>query len=189
MKKVEFPIDKRRWHPSLIPGPVTLISTYNGRKEPNIAPKSWLQMISFEPPMLMFSGQKGKTTEMNIAQHECFAVNFIDSSLAAKTWECIKWSGQERITRSGLTLIKASEIKAPLVAECRAHLECRLRSIQEMGGAMIVFGEIVAASIWEDILRAKGARQYELLDQVLYLEERIASRIGEIFEVKYKADD
>ncbi|MFC1683754.1 flavin reductase family protein [Candidatus Zixiibacteriota bacterium] len=184
MNKVEFPIDKRRWHPSLIPGPVTLISTYDGRKEPNIAPKSWLQMISFEPPMLMFSGQQSNTTEVNIAESNCFGINFIDSSLASKTWECIKWTGRERIDRSGFTLVEAKEIEAPLVAECRAHLECRLHSTREIGHALIVFGEIVAASIWEDILRAEGTDRYALLDQVLYLEEGVASRIGEIYKVK-----
>jgi flavin reductase (DIM6/NTAB) family NADH-FMN oxidoreductase RutF len=184
MKKVDFPIDKRRWHPSLIPGPVALISTYNAHGDPNIAPKSWLQMVSFQPSIIMFSGQKGNTTEKNIEQTECFGVNFIDSTMAPKVWDCVQWFGQERIARSGFTLLKAKNINAPLVVQCRSHLECRLNGIQEMGSSLVVFGQIVNASIWEDILQAQGSRQYELLDQVFFLEDDLAMKTGQIFKVK-----
>jgi len=49
-RKVPYAIDKREWHPSLIPGPIALISTVDAGGTPNIAPKSWLQMVAFEPP-------------------------------------------------------------------------------------------------------------------------------------------
>ncbi len=88
--KVPFPLDKRHWQPSLVPGPVVLISTVNGVGEPNIAPKSWLQMVSFEPPMLMFSGTKGNTTELNILETGCFGVNFVDSSMVPMVDRCIR---------------------------------------------------------------------------------------------------
>jgi len=87
MKKVSFPVDKQKWHPSLIPGAIVLISSYNSEKELNIAPKSWIQMVSFEPSILMFSGTKGNITENNILETKCFGVNIVDSSLAAKTYE------------------------------------------------------------------------------------------------------
>ncbi|MEW6456254.1 MAG: flavin reductase family protein [Acidobacteriota bacterium] len=124
MKKVDYPIDKKKWHPSLIPGPVVLISTYNSKKEPNIAPKSWLQMVSFEPPILMFSGTKGNTTERNIIEHNCFAVNFVDSSMASEVFESIKWHGKERIERTGFKIIEAKKIYAPLVDDCRIQPFC-----------------------------------------------------------------
>lgn len=59
-------VDKMKWHPRLIPAAVVLISTYNIKGETNIAPKSWIQMVSFKPPILMFSGTEGNTTERNI---------------------------------------------------------------------------------------------------------------------------
>ena len=65
MNKVNYPIDKRQWSPSLMPGPIAIISTCNKESGYNIAPKSWLQMVSFEPPILMFSGSKDNTTEKN----------------------------------------------------------------------------------------------------------------------------
>lgn len=184
MRKVDYPIDKRKWHPSLIPGPVVLISSYNSKKEPNIAPKSWLQMASFDPPILIFSGTKGNTTENNILETNSFGVNFVDSSSASIVYKCVQWFGRERIEKTGFTLIDASKINAPLVDECKAHLECHLHSTKELGDSIIIFGEIVAASIWEKILRVEHEKRYELLDQIVYLEDGIFSRIKKISRVK-----
>lgn len=184
MKKVDYPIDKNKWCPSLIPGVIVLISTYNSKKEPNIAPKSWLQMVSFEPPILMVSGTKGNTTENNILKSGCFGVNFVNSSMASKVYECIKWFGQERIERTRLRLIEGLKIFAPLVEECKAHLECRLHSTKEIGSGLVIFGEIVTASIWEEILSVEPEKRYTLLDQIVFLEDATFAKIDRPLKVK-----
>lgn len=186
MKKVDYPIDKKKWHPSLIPGPVVLVSTYDAEKEPNIAPKSWLQMVSFEPPILMVSGTRKNTTEVNILETGCFGINFVDSSIASKVYECIKWYGGERIKKTGLTMVEASKIDAPLVKECKAHLECTLYSTADVGCGFVIFGEIVAASIWEEIVRVEREKRYELLDGILFLENDLYSRIINVLKVESK---
>jgi flavin reductase (DIM6/NTAB) family NADH-FMN oxidoreductase RutF len=183
LKKVAFPIDKREWHPSLIPGPIVLVSSYNAKKEPNIAPKSWLQMVSFEPPMVMFSGTKGRTTEQNVLASGCFGVNFVDAAMAQKVFTCLKWRGLERIEKLGFRMVPASQIQAPLVEDSKAHLECRLHESKEIGSGLVIFGEIVAASIWEEILRVEPLKRYQLLDQILYLEEGVFSRVLDIVRV------
>ncbi len=184
MKKVEFPIDKRLWHPSLIPGAVVLISTYNAEGQANIAPKSWLQMVSFDPPVLMFSGTKGNTTENNILQTSSFVVNTVDSTQAAIVYECIRWFGEERIRKSGFTLAKASSVNAPLVRECRAHLECRLLETKEIGSGFLIFGSIVAASVWDEILSVPPAERYRRLDQVVYLEENLFATLADAIPIR-----
>jgi flavin reductase (DIM6/NTAB) family NADH-FMN oxidoreductase RutF len=178
MKKVDYPIDKNQWQPSLIPGAIVLISTHDSREQPNVAPKSWLQMVSFEPPMLMFSGSKRGTTERNIIETGCFGVNIVDSSMASRVYGCVQWSGQERIDRSGFIITDASKINAPLVGDCRAHLECELHSTKEVGSGFVAFGEILAASIWEEILAALPDKRYELLDQIIFLEKGVFSKVG-----------
>lgn len=184
MKKVEFPIDKRKWHPSLIPGPIVLISTVSENCEPNIAPKSWLQMVSFEPPILMFSGRAGNTTENNIMATKCFAVNFANSAQAGNIYGCINWFGRERLEKCGFTLCEANKIKAPLVNECRAHLECELHEIMNVGSGLVVFGKIVAASVWDKILNQESEIAYKNLDQILYLEDNLYSNIDRVRKVE-----
>ncbi|MBI4678193.1 MAG: flavin reductase [Elusimicrobia bacterium] len=189
MKKAEYPIDKKEWSPSLIPGPITLISTCDQAKEPNVAPKSWLQMAAFEPPTLMFSGSKENTTEKNILAAGCFAVNLVDSSMAVKVYGCIKWSGRERIRKMGITLSPARKIGAPLVDQCRAHLECVLRGTKEVGGGFVVFGEIVAAFVREDILAAPPEDRYRLLDQVVFLENGLYARVRDACPAQAAKDE
>ena len=177
MKKSPFPVDKQKWSPSLIPGPIVLVSTQNKDKVPNVAPKSWVQMVSFEPPILMFSGSKGNTTEKNILETGSFAVNFVDSSMAKTVYGCLKWHGEERIEKCGFTPVPASKIGAPLVDECKAHLECRFIDAKEIGTGFVIFGEIVAASILDEILKAEPNKRYELLDQIVFLEDGVWGRV------------
>jgi len=177
MKKIDYPIDKRQWSPSLIPGPVVLISTASRDREPNVAPKSWLSMVSFTPPILMFSGSKGNTTENNILDTGCFVVNLVDSSMAETVFGCLRWHGRERIEKCGFELAPASVIDAPLVSNCRAHLECRLTDTKEVGSGFVIFGEIVAASIWDEIVKTAPGKRYQMLDQAMFLEEGVWGRV------------
>lgn len=171
MRKVPFPLDKRHWHPSLLPGSLVLISTCGPDRAPNLAPKSWIQMASFDPPILLFSGTRDGTTERNIQHSGCFGVNFVHRALAPAVFQCIRWHGQERIARLGVGLQPATIIPVPLVAECRAHLECHLIETRPMGSGLIVFGEIVAASMWDQLGAGSAEQRYERLDPALFLED------------------
>jgi len=184
LNKVEYPIDKREWHPSLIPGPIALISTYSGDREPNVAPKSWLQMAAFDPPTLMFSGSRDQTTERNILATQCFGVNFIESSMAPAVYRCVRWFGSERIERLGIGLNDASRIDAPLVADSPANLECRLRTTIEVGSGFIIFGEIEAAWMSEEILESGRDERYGAFDQAIYLEEALFASIRHVSRIE-----
>lgn len=177
-RKVSYPIDKRQWHPSLIPGPIAFISTVDADGAPNVAPKSWLQMVAFEPPTLMFSGSRDGRTERNALATKCFAANLVDRTLVQKAFACIQWKGEERIQRSGFRLVPASAIRAPLVDDCKAHLECRLVDTKEIGSGFVLFGEIVAASIRDDLLNPEPRARYAGLDQAMYLEEDLYASAG-----------
>ncbi len=183
MKKISYPIDKKLWSPSLIPGPIVLISTCNSQGEPNIAPKSWLQMVSFNPPIMMFSGSKGNTTEENIKQIKCFGVNFVDSSIVDRVYNCIKWHGTERIEKSKFELSKSDIIRAPLVQNCKAHLECKFVDSKEIGSGLVIFGEIVASSIWDKISKANKEEAYSLFDQSLFLENDFYCKINKGYAI------
>lgn len=179
MQKVSYPVDKHAWCPNLIPGAIVLLSTYDAQGQPNVAPKSWVQMASFQPPALMFSGSQGNTTENNILATGCFGVNLVDASLADRVYGCLRWFGRERIERAGFTLVPATTIQAPLVADCKAHLECRLVDTHAIGSGFLIFGEIVAASIWDAVLEAPPERRDALLDQAVFLEDGLYATLRE----------
>lgn len=52
-----------------------------------------------------------------------------------------------------------------------------------VGSGFLVFGEIVAASIWEEIARVEPDKRYKLLDPILFLEDGIYTRINRVAKV------
>jgi flavin reductase (DIM6/NTAB) family NADH-FMN oxidoreductase RutF/uncharacterized protein YciI len=182
--KITFPADKADWHPSVLPGPIVLVSTVDVRGEPNIAPKSWISMMAFRGPVLAFGCHRSHATARNAEQAGEFVVNFPPEALVERIWAMPASHGLERIRRSGLTLLPARQVAPPLIAECKAHLECKLEAVTRLGAEVVVFGKIVAASIDEDCAGSPLADQYFRLRPVFFLEEGVygsidtAKRIG-----------
>lgn len=182
--KVAFPADKADWHPSVLPGPIVLVSTVDARGNPNIAPKSWISMMAFHGPVVAFGCHRSHATARNAEEAGEFVVNIPPEALAERIWAMPASHGAERIARSGLTLRPARQVAPPLVGECKAHLECTLKSVTRLGAEVVVFGTIVAASIDEDCAACGLADQYFRLRPVFFLEEGVygsidtAKRIG-----------
>jgi flavin reductase (DIM6/NTAB) family NADH-FMN oxidoreductase RutF/uncharacterized protein YciI len=182
--KIAFPVDKADWHPSVLPGPIVLISTVDGRGEPNIAPKSWISMMAFRGPVVAFGCHRSHATARNAEEEGEFVVNFPPEALVERVWAMPASHGSERIARSGLTLLPARQVAPPLIAECKAHLECTLEAVTRMGEEVVIFGKIVAVTIDEDCAGPALADQYFRLRPVFFLEEGVygsidtAKRIG-----------
>jgi flavin reductase (DIM6/NTAB) family NADH-FMN oxidoreductase RutF/uncharacterized protein YciI len=161
-----------------------LVSTVDVRGEPNIAPKSFISMMAFGGPLLAFGCNRSHATARNAEATGEFVVNFPPEALAEKIWAMPASHGPERIRRSGLSVQPARTVAAPLIGECKAHLECKLESITRLGAEVVIFGRIVAAAIDEDCLGSCLADQYFRLRPIFFLEEGVygsidaAKRIG-----------
>lgn len=182
--KIAFPAGKADWHPSVLPGPIVLVSTVDAVGEPNIAPKSWVSMMAFRGPVLAFGCHQSHATARNAEETGEFVVNFPPEAPVERIWTMPGSHGTERIRRSGLTLLPARQVAPPLIAECKAHLECKLEAVTRRGAEVVVFGKIVAASIDQDCTGFSLADQYFRLRPVFFLEEGVygsidaAKRIG-----------
>jgi flavin reductase (DIM6/NTAB) family NADH-FMN oxidoreductase RutF/uncharacterized protein YciI len=182
--KVALPADKAEWHPSVLPGPIVLVSTVDASGEPNIAPKSFISMMAFGGPLLAFGCHRSHATARNAETAGEFVVNFPPEALAERIWAMPESHGAERIARSGLSLLSARTVTPPLIAECKAHLECTLESVTRLGAELVVFGKIVAAAIDEDCAGSPLADQYFRLRPVFFLEDGVygsidaAKRVG-----------
>jgi flavin reductase (DIM6/NTAB) family NADH-FMN oxidoreductase RutF len=60
----------------------------------------------------------------------------------------------------GLTPVAAQKVKSPLIAECRAHLECASVKHVAFGEEVVLFGRIVAASVDRGAMEAQVAYAY-----------------------------
>jgi flavin reductase (DIM6/NTAB) family NADH-FMN oxidoreductase RutF len=146
MKKA-FPLSKV--YSLLEPGPVILVSTaLNGRN--NVMPMSWHTMIDFNPPLVgCVISDRNHTFGVLKRTKEC-VINIPTAELAKKAVACGSVSGAstDKFAAFGLTPRAASAVKAPLIEECYASLECRLFDAKMAGKYNLFILEVVKA--WVD---------------------------------------
>ncbi len=111
----------------LEPGPVVLVSTALAGRS-NVMPMSWHTMMEFVPPLVgCVISDQNYTFDVLRATGEC-AINVPTVESAKKVVACGNASGRhvDKFKTLGLTPVTASVVKAPLIAECYACLECKV---------------------------------------------------------------
>ena len=109
------------------PGPTVLVTTAN-MGHPNIMTMSFHMMVQFDPPVI--GCVIGPWDHSFIALQETMecviAIPTVD--LASKVVDIGNCSVQrvDKFNAFGLTPVPAETVKAPLIAECLANLECRV---------------------------------------------------------------
>ncbi len=111
----------------LEPGPVVLLTTAH-KGCANVMTMSWHMMVEFEPPLVACVVSNGDYSFAALrTTRECvIAVPTLD--LARKVVDVGNCSGREvaKFEKFGLTPLKAERVKAPLIGECFANLECKV---------------------------------------------------------------
>ena len=111
----------------LEPGPVVLVTTAD-KGRANIMAMSWHMMIDFEPPIVgCVISNRNYTFSMVRATKEC-VINIPTVELAAQVVGCGNISGRraDKFKTFRLTPVVGSHVKAPLIRECYANLECKV---------------------------------------------------------------
>ena len=111
----------------LEPGPVVLVTTADKVKM-NIMAMSWHTMLDFNPPIVgCVISNRSYTFGVLKTTGEC-VINIPTAELAEKVVGCGNTSGRkvDKFKTFGLTPAAASCVKAPLIDECYANLECRV---------------------------------------------------------------
>lgn len=125
MAKKSYPLSKV--YRLLEPGPVVMVSTsLKGR--PNVMTMSWQTMIDFDPPLVgLVIGDQSHTFNILKTTKEC-VINIPTVRIAKEAVACGKTTGRkvDKFKAFGLTPVKASRVKAPLVNECYVNLECKV---------------------------------------------------------------
>ena len=108
------------------PGPVVLVTTAHEGKA-NIMTMSWHMVMDFSPQIGCIIGSWDYSFTALRATMECvIAIPTVD--IASKVVEIGNCSGQDvdKFKAFGFTPMPAEKVKAPLIAECLANLECRV---------------------------------------------------------------
>jgi flavin reductase (DIM6/NTAB) family NADH-FMN oxidoreductase RutF len=109
------------------PGPVVLLTTAVAGHS-NVMAMSWHSMLEFEPPLIgCVVSDRNHSYGLLKESREC-AINIPTVDIAEKVVGCGNTTGAktDKFKRFGLTPRPATVVRAPLVEECYANLECRV---------------------------------------------------------------
>jgi len=177
MKK-PYPLSKV--YSLLEPGPVVMVSTaLEGRN--NIMTMSWHTMIDFNPPLVgCVISDRNYTFNILKKTKEC-VINIPTLEIAKKAVACGNVSGAkvDKFKKFGLTPAKASAVKAPLIEECYASLECRLEDSRMAGKYNLFILKVVKA--WTDparkepkTLHHRGGETFTVAGKTIKIASRMA---------------
>ena len=110
----------------LEPGPVVLVATADGGRN-NVMTISWHMVMDFTPQFAILTGVWNHSYKALIKNRECvIAIPTVDISRKVVEIGACSGSDTDKFERFGLTPIKAKSVKAPLIRECIANIECRV---------------------------------------------------------------
>jgi len=178
----------------ITPRPIAWVSTVSNDGKPNLAPFSYFNAVGSNPPTLMFCPANRpdgtpKDTLANIQANGEFVVNVVSFDLAEQMNQSAAAYDTEvsEFEACGLTAAASSLVKPPRVAEARAHFECRLHSVINLGtgpaGANLVLGRIVAIRIDDEVLDDRGRADPAKLDTIGRLGGISYSRTTDRFDI------
>lgn len=108
-------------------GPVTMVTT-SCKGKPNVMTMTWQMMIDFQPPIFAcVISDQNYTFNVLKETKEC-VINIPAVEMAAKAVKVGNVSGSkvDKFKKFHLAQEAASQVKAPLLSECYANLECKV---------------------------------------------------------------
>jgi flavin reductase (DIM6/NTAB) family NADH-FMN oxidoreductase RutF len=154
------------------PRPIAFASTIDGDGQANLAPFSFFNVFSANPPILIFSpARSGRTnttkdTYNNVKAHPEVVINVVNfdiveqMSLASSPYP----AGESEFVKSGLTPIASDLVKPFRVKESPVQFECKVNQVIELGteggAGNLIICEVVKFHIDESYLD-----ENQLIDQ------------------------
>lgn len=150
------------------PRPIAFASTINEKGEPNLAPFSFFNVFSANPPIAIFSpARRGrdnttKHTYENVKRVKEVVINVVNYDLVQ---QCSLASteyaeGVNEFEKAGLTPVASDLIKPFRVKESPVQLECIVKEVIELGNeggaGNLVVAEVVRIHVSESVLDENG---------------------------------
>lgn len=124
-------------------GPVVLVTTHDGKKN-NIMTISWTMVVDFTPMFAMTTGPWNYSFAALRKTKECViaipTVDMLDKVVGVGT---CSGADTDKFEKFILTPVKGKHVKAPLIKECLANIECKIVDIVENHNIVVL--EAVAA--------------------------------------------
>jgi flavin reductase (DIM6/NTAB) family NADH-FMN oxidoreductase RutF len=126
-------------------GPVILVTTHDGQKD-NIMTISWTMVMDFTPVFAITTGAWNHSFAALRKNRECViaipTVDMLDTVVGIGT---CSGTDTDKFAKFKLTAVPGKNVKAPLIQECLANIECKVIDIVKKHNIIVL--EAVAAYI------------------------------------------
>ena len=154
---------------TILPRPIAWVSTISADGRTNLAPFSFFQGVTANPPTLMFvpvNNRQGgkKDTVRNIEAVPEFVVNLVSRELAEQmnATAALLPHGESEFEKFGIAAAASQRVRPPRVAAAPVAFECTLHQIVHIGegplAANVIFGRIHVAHIGDNVLGGADGR-------------------------------
>lgn len=161
------------------PRPIAFASTIDENGNPNLAPFSFFNMFSANPPVLIFSPARSgldnstKHTYENVKVHKEVVINIVDFAMVQQTSlaSTAYARGINEFEKAGFTMLPSEIVKPFRVKESPAQFECVVKEVVELGtegGA----GNLIICEVVKLHVRA------DLLDENLHVDQEKIDLVG-----------
>ena len=176
----ELPIPKLHQYllGAIGPRPIAFASTVDENGNPNLAPFSFFNVFSANPPILIFSPARSgrsnttKDTYNNVKVVPEVVINVVNydivhqMSLASSPYA----PGVSEFEKAGFTAVKSDLVKPFRVGESPVQFECKVNEVvglgHEGGAGNLIISEVVKIHINEAVLDANGMIDQHKIDLV-----------------------
>ena len=143
--------DIRRAFTYLESGAVLLVTTNDGQRD-NVMTISWQMVMDFTPRIAISTGSWNESFDTILKTRKC-CINIPTFDMIEDVVKIGVTHGSEcdKFERFGLKKKKAGSVKAPIIANCLAAIECRLEDYIEDHGLLIFKG----TKLWENLDKAE----------------------------------
>ena len=142
---------KEMWQPGnmLYPIPAVMVSCQREGEKPNIITVAWAGNVCSSPAMLSISVRKERYSYDIIKETGEFVVNLTSRKLVRATDWCGVRSGRDydKFKEMGLTPQKSTYVSAPGIAESPVNIECKVKSVVELGTHDLFIAEVMGVSV------------------------------------------
>lgn len=160
----------------ITPRPIAWVTTVNQDGIANLAPYSFFNGVSANPPAVCFSPVNTrdgnlKDTVVNIRHNRQFVVNVVPASLAQQMNQTsFEYDhGEDELAATGLTSLPSEIVRPPRVAESPIQMECELIQVVELGegplAPHLTIGKILMVHVADQVL-VDGKIQSDRLDLI-----------------------
>ncbi|MBQ7779685.1 MAG: flavin reductase family protein [Clostridia bacterium] len=162
---------KQVWKGTVLTSPVPPVMVSCGdMEESNIVTVAWTGTVNTKPPMTYISLRPSRHSYGIIKEKGEFVINLTPTSLIKKADYCGIYTGKKvnKFEKCGFTKAEATEVSAPLIAECPINLECKVEDIIPLGTHDMFLAEIVAVHVDEALVDGEGKLHLERADLTAY---------------------